>query len=133
MQNKLEIINDFKNGMLMKDLALKYKISQYKINNMLFDERLKSHRTKHQNNDNYFDVIDSHEKAYILGFLIADGCIRLEKRKSGNFSKRICFSNSIDDWDVIKYIHDKICPEVKLITYHNTKGAINRKPQVTLQ
>ena len=48
-------------------------------------------------NDTYFDEIDSEDKAYLLGFLIADGCIRAEKRKNGNISYRICFSNSIED------------------------------------
>lgn len=133
MQNKFDIIEDFKNGMMIKNLSSKYGVSQYKINEMLIKEGLKNRRVKYKNNDTYFDNIDTHEKAYILGFLIADGCIKLEKRRSGNYSKRICFSNSIDDFEVIEYIHDKICPEVKLLTFHNTKGAINRKPQITLQ
>ena len=29
---------------------------------------------KYNVNDNYFDVIDNQNKAYILGFLYADGC-----------------------------------------------------------
>lgn len=28
---------------------------------------------KYELNENYFNVIDSHEKAYILGFIYADG------------------------------------------------------------
>ena len=32
-------------------------------------------------NDTYFDVINTEEKAYLLGFLVADGCCRLEKER----------------------------------------------------
>ena len=31
-------------------------------------------------NDNFFDKIDSEEKAYLLGFFIADGCIQKEAK-----------------------------------------------------
>ena len=35
-------------------------------------------------NENFFDNIDSEEKAYLLGFFIADGCIQKEaKKKNG--------------------------------------------------
>ena len=32
-------------------------------------------------NETFFDVIDSEEKAYLLGFFIADGCIQKEAKK----------------------------------------------------
>jgi len=55
-------------------------------------------------NDRFFDEIDTEEKAYILGFLIADGCIKEEKRKH-KVSHRIAFNNSIDDKEAIELIH----------------------------
>lgn len=45
----------------------------------------------------------------------------------------MCFSNSIDDKEIIELIHDKICPNNALLHIHNTKGAKNRKPQLTVQ
>lgn len=85
-------------------------------------------------NDTFFDEIDSEEKAYILGFFVADGCIRMEKDKKGNITHgRLCFSNSIDDKDIIEKIHQLICPENKIITFHNNKDGSNRKPQLALQ
>lgn len=54
-------------------------------------------RRKFPINDTFFDVIDSELKAYALGFLVADGCIKHEKRANGNFSYRVAFNNSIDD------------------------------------
>ena len=32
----------------------------------------------YQMNENYFSKINSHEKAYILGFIYADGCVRCD-------------------------------------------------------
>ena len=64
--------------------------------------------------DYYFDEINTQEKAYILGFLVADGCVREEIRKTRT-SYRIAFNNSIDDAETINLIHDKICPEAKIV------------------
>lgn len=85
-------------------------------------------------NDTFFDEINCEEKAYILGFFIADGCIRKEvDKRCGSVSYRMCFSNSIDDYDVIKIIHDRICPNNKLIEIHNTSDGANRKKQINVQ
>ena len=97
-QEKIEgIIKEYKNNYSVKEIALQYNVSSTTVINYLTSAGLWVPRVKYKNNDTYFDEIDSAEKAYILGFLIADGCIRLEKRKNGNISKRICFSNSILD------------------------------------
>ena len=85
-------------------------------------------------NDTFFDEIDSEEKAYVLGFFVADGCIRLERDKNGEIThSRLCFSNSIDDEEIINRIHDLICPENKIQYFHNVKDGANRKPQLGLQ
>jgi len=41
-------------------------------------------------NDNYFENIDNEEKAYWLGFISADGCVRIiqKKKKNGEFGKQ---------------------------------------------
>lgn len=90
-------------------------------------------RRKFPINDNYFDIIDSEDKAYLLGFLIADGCIRKEKRRNGNISYRICFSNSIDDKEAIELLHSKICPKATLGISNQSTEAIKRKDNYTLQ
>lgn len=85
-------------------------------------------------NDTFFDEIDNEEKAYILGFFIADGCIRLEKDKNGEIThSRLAFSNSIDDEEIINRIHTLICPENKILHVHNVNDGANRKPQLILQ
>ena len=76
----------------------------------------KTYKTKV--NDSYFDVIDTEKKAYILGFLIADGCIVYETKPSGHISKRIRFHNTVDDSEAIKCIRDEICPNRELKPIH---------------
>lgn len=82
-------------------------------------------------NDTYFDVINTEEKAYLLGFLVADGCCRLEKRKN-KVTKRIAFNNTIDDKEAIEALHNNICPNAALTV---KKYTFNRRktPQYTLQ
>lgn len=84
-------------------------------------------------NDAYFDEIDSEDKAYLLGFLIADGCIRAEKRKNGDTAYRICFSNSVDDKEAIELLHKNICPEATLSTDNQSTATVKRKDRYILQ
>lgn len=83
-------------------------------------------------NHNYFDNINTEIKAYIIGYIIADGCIRIVKRKN-KFSKRLLFCSSIDDSEIIYKIQKEISPKSKITKIHNTKGAKNRKPQLVLR
>lgn len=84
-------------------------------------------------NDFYFDEIDSEDKAYLLGFLIADGCIREEKRKNGNISYRICFSNSVEDKEAIELLHSQICSKASLTIDNQSTTHTTRKDRYTLQ
>lgn len=71
--------------------------------------------------DFYFDTIDTEEKAYILGFLIADGTI-MKIQRTKDFTYRISFSNSIDDKEAIDLIHREICPESKISINDNSES-----------
>ena len=74
-------------------------------------------------NDNFFDDIDSEIKAYLLGFLYADGYIS----KDG----RIGILLNIKDEYIIKIIQKYIAPESKIqhLNYQNFK----RDPQVKIR
>lgn len=73
----------------------------------------------------FFDDIDSVDKAYILGFIYADGCIY----DNGRFG----FCLAYQDIDILYFIKDKmqILSDVKI--HHNKKGSINRQPQCVLR
>lgn len=88
-------------------------------------------------NNNFFNTIDSELKAYILGYVLADGCVIIEpKKRNGviySYSKRLCFCSSIDDREVLELIQKSIAPTSKLKEFHNAKGALIRKNQLTLR
>jgi hypothetical protein len=83
-------------------------------------------------NHNYFTNVDTEVKAYILGYIIADGCIRINKRKN-SYSKRLTFCSSIKDEEIINLIRNQISSQSKITKIHNTKGAKNRLPQLVLR
>lgn len=80
---------------------------------------------------NYFDTIDTEHKAYILGYIIADGCISVEpKKRNGeiySYNKRLTFTVSIDDEEIIKEIQKEISPKTPIYYVQNNTGAKNRK------
>ena len=78
-QNKIDIVNQYNSGKSMTELSDKYKCSVSNISNLLRRRNIKirsmsKSRRKYKVDETFFDKIDSHEKAQILGFLYADGC-----------------------------------------------------------
>jgi len=61
--------------------------------------RLECHK-KYKVNENYFERIDSHEKALVLGFIYADGCVHLMDGKT--FRMQIALQHR--DIDYLEYI-----------------------------
>ena len=64
----------------MKTLAQKYKTSSHIIKTILVKNNIpiNSYKNRHKNiglQEDYFEVIDSELKAYLLGFIFADGCV----------------------------------------------------------
>lgn len=66
-------------------------------------------KRKYQVNDNFFKEINSEEKAYLLGFFLADGsyCLGSKCTKSYKFSIRL----QKEDDSVIKLFKDNIIPD----------------------
>lgn len=84
-------------------------------------------------NKDFFKEIDSELKAYILGYLVADGCITIEQRKEkpNNPIRRVQFQPSVDDLQVITLIRDVIAPTNKLTIVTSKRS--NRKDTVKLR
>lgn len=128
----------YKNGTSLKEIARQFNCAPSTVSSWLKKVNVKpvGHNQTKWVNETYFDTIETEEQAYLLGFFIADGCIRIEKdsrNENWNPSIRFAFSNSIDDEEIIKIIHNRICPNNKMLYRHNTSGAIKRKPQVSIQ
>jgi intein/homing endonuclease len=77
--------------------------------------------------DNYFDNIDTEEKAYLLGFFIADGCITSNANFYEN-NNRLQVSLKEEDGYIVETFHKLICPDNKITITNYKKGALNRKP-----
>ena len=71
--------NELKN---LKKVAESFGVSLRPIKRILKKNNLELTNRRFNVNHSYFRVIDSEEKAYWLGFLFADGCVR--KTKSGS-------------------------------------------------
>jgi len=102
---KDDIITDYKNGLNCYQIAKKYNTTNtsvakiLKLNNIkIIPYHLKSAK-KYDFNENYFDLIDTKEKAYWLGLIYADGNISKD-------SLRI--SLKISDIDILKQFKDCI-------------------------
>lgn len=93
-----------------------------KTNNL----KVKVKKYRFPRDEKFFENIDCPIKAYILGYIVADGCIRIEKNKT---TKRLRFNSSIDDSEVLLKIKELISPHTK-ITYYQSKYKIIQGKEV---
>lgn len=137
--DKTEIINLINEGLNISEISTIVDIPYRRLGDMLAYFKIKNPNARHQKHvkHDFFDNIDSEEKSYFLGFILADGCVILEpKKKNGkiySYAKRLCFCNSINDEEILKKMRDAVSPESTLKVTHNAKGATNRKPQINLR
>ena len=84
-------------------------------------------------NQDFFEKIDSELKAYLLGYIVADGCITIEHRKEKPNSpiRRVQFQPSIEDLQVITLMRDVIAPNNKLTIVKSKRP--NRKDTIKLR
>ena len=82
-----EIINMRSENIFIENILSKYNISYRQYNNILKISNIpkKTKANKYDFNEDYFEFIDTEDKAYFLGFILADGCVS----KSSNCFKII--------------------------------------------
>lgn len=74
-------VKDYLNGMSLRQISEKYHISRNNLSKYLKEQNIPIRYTnitsrKYTCNENFFENIDSEEKAYWLGFIMADGFIQ---------------------------------------------------------
>lgn len=94
-----------------------------KRNGIKFDFTKK--RRKYNIDDNYFSLIDSDEKAYFLGWIYTDGCIRKD-------SKKVILSIQEKDVDILYKMARLISPDLQLRYSISEKEDSNRQNQYRL-
>lgn len=83
------------------ELAKEYNVSRGMITKLWYDAQLrgKEHRKYYLNNQDYFFNIDKPEKAYLLGFIAADGCVYNKKKNHPEAQNilRICIQRNDEE------------------------------------
>jgi hypothetical protein len=152
-EQELEVIQKKKNGIKLRQIMSDYSIKSTKtIYDIIKRNGIKKiANKKYQVNDDYFSIIDTEDKAYWLGFLYADGYVRLKNNKSGQlklklskkdkehiilFNKYLSSNYPIKDFEsVVKYKDGLSKSNVSELSIYNTKlvndliknGCVNNK------
>ena len=133
------IEKDFLNGMKIPDITKKYNTGYCTIYTILKKLDLKINKRIYTLDENYFEKIDSYEKAYILGLITADGSVSNDGvhislmdldaieylKKCLNFSGPIKIVNPRKETHSIQYRLDMY--SVKLVKDLSKHGVIQNK------
>ena len=112
------ICNDYLLGLSYILLSKKYNISTWSIGNVLKKNNIKSRIRKHNCNEDYFETINTDEKAYWLGLLFADGYVRKRKQSNGKHKQGGIVGISLKNGD--EYLLEKLIIDLES-TYRLTK------------
>lgn len=94
-----------------------------------FNKAPKKNLNNNPVNHNYFDKIDTENKAYFLGFIIADGSISDKPRSNGRFSILITEEDSY----ILKILKEDLNIQTDIKIKNYTAGAKNRKPEALIR
>jgi hypothetical protein len=75
---------------------------------------MKKYRTSKTANHTYFNTIDTEEKAYLLGFILADGCVQ-----QGYGINTVVLHNAVDDLEAGLLFQKEIFPGNKMLFRKN--------------
>jgi hypothetical protein len=152
-EQEIEIISMRKNGVKLRKIMEDFNIKSTKtIYDIIKRNGIKKIGNKKYNvDDSYFSCIDNEEKAYWLGFLYADGYVRLKNGRSGQLKLKLsskdknhiylfnsCLSSNypIKDYtSLVTYKLSKSSSRVSEVSIFNTKivkdlmsfGCLNKK------
>ncbi len=79
---KYKIKNLYESGVSTTKIGVQFNLHHKQVRKILNELNVKKNnkcRRKHNLDENYFDIIDTQNKAYILGFLYADGYNSIDK------------------------------------------------------
>lgn len=102
-----DVVKDFQeNNLYCEDLAKKYEVDVHTIYSILDKYNIKRQTGYHTNCDiSYFEQIDNPHKAYLLGFITADGAV---------VNNILSIEVHDDDIGVLKYAQQQINPRATI-------------------
>lgn len=129
-RDKIEcsVVNDFKtNNFYCEDLAKKYDVDVHTIYSILDEYDFPREHTgiKSKCNEDYFMAIDNPNKAYLLGFITADGTIA---------NGRLSIEIHEKDAELLTFFAEEINPDVKISSINcvtSTVSNTNHKKYIT--
>lgn len=112
-----EVIDLYLSGLSMKKISdrSKEKYTEWDVYKLLEQSGIEK-RTRGSRgtiNKDYFSKINTPEKAYLLGFIQADGCLHED------LSQLTISQKEDEQWWLLNMIRDFIQPEAKSLTIHN--------------
>ena len=120
-ESTINIIKEYINGSSTEELSKKYNCTTVNIRNLLKRRNIKIRKSRYFANFRYFNKIDTEFKAYILGFIYADGNL---------FNNTLKIAISEKDKEILeKFKEDIKCNNPILFIKSNLK---NRQDQVSL-
>jgi hypothetical protein len=109
-EREKDIIDKYKEGLSTKDIGEIYGFNRKVIAKWLKLNNVKIRKNgRGKINENYFEIIDTEEKAYFLGFILADGCIY-----AANYPSRPSSSLNLEIHEKDKYILEKLKSELQV-------------------
>ena len=100
------VIQDFNDGLYCKDIAIKYQVDEHSIYKILDKAGIKRQGGYHSNcKEDYFKQIDNPHKAYLLGFITADGAI---------VNEVLSIEVHKEDVDILNFAKSQINPQATL-------------------
>lgn len=129
------IIERYINGETLKSIAETYKVHLSAIDYILRKHNVpkrsnKINSRKYFYNENYFETIDTKEKAYWLGFIYADGYIR--SNKDGT-NKMFGIALSIDDKEHLEKLKKSLNATYLIKDYTPNSNSYSNKKYSRLQ
>lgn len=119
--NKEEIVNLYYNEkeLSFKDIAVKANVSERAVSRVLQEANINT-RLKNKyiiENEDYFDCIDTEFKAYILGFICADGYVGTHDD--------FCFvlsDNHIENYNILEHFKNELGINIDIQHRHSKDG-----------
>lgn len=95
-----KVVEAYKNNMSLREIEKQFNVTRTTVSKFLEKNGIKiqkgNHYRKYTHNENYFEIIDTEEKAYWLGFIFADGYIQNHDNRYGQDAMGI----TIADYDI---------------------------------
>lgn len=101
-----QVEQEFLSGKYCKDIATEFNIDEHSVYKILDTKKIKRQTGYHSNCiENYFEQIDTPDKAYLLGFITADGAI---------VNEILSIEIKDDDIQLLEYAKQQINPQATI-------------------